>query len=105
MPPYTAGSIGPPFSSSAGISSRAAAISSPGTILSHEPSITMPSNLCARTMHSTDDAIRSREGSMYLIPSCPSAMPSQGAIVPNTIAVPPADSMPNCTCWVSSFRL
>ena len=31
-------------------------------------------------------------------------MPSHGAMVPNSIAVPPAASMPMCTCRESSFR-
>ena len=54
--------MGPPFRKIAGMSSRAAAMIIPGTILSQEPMSTIPSNRCARTMHSMEDVIRSRAG-------------------------------------------
>ena len=97
--------MGPALQKTAGMSSRAAAISNPGTILSQDPSSTTPSNRWARIMHSTPAVIRSRAGRMYRIPSCPSAMPSQGAMVPKVMAVPPAASTPRSTWAHTSFRL
>ena len=81
--------IGPPGSKIAGMFNRAAAIIMPGTILSQEPSKTIASRLCARTIISTLLAMISRVGRIANIPS-PCAMPSQQAIVPNSTAVPPA---------------
>ena len=81
--------IGPPGTRMAGILSRAAAISMPGMILSQEPSRTIASRLCAITIISMLEAIRSRVGRIANMPS-PCAIPSQAAMVPNSTAVPPA---------------
>ncbi len=57
-------SAGPPTIMIAGTSSRAAAISMPGTILSQEPRSTTPSSAWPRTIISTAAATISREGSV-----------------------------------------
>ena len=57
-------SMGPPGRKMQGMSSRAAAISMPGTILSQEPSSTRPSNRLIWAMDSMELAISSREGRM-----------------------------------------
>ena len=64
LPPHTAGSIAPPVKNTVGKLHRAAAMSMPGTILSHEQTITAASNPCALTINSTDAAITSRRGRM-----------------------------------------
>ena len=59
--PFTLpGSIGPPVTMIAGISSLAAAISMPGIILSHPASSTIASKWWASTTISIESAIRSR---------------------------------------------
>ena len=55
-------SIGPPTHTIAGISSLAAAISIPGTILSQEAKSTIPSSLCACTITSTELQMISLDG-------------------------------------------
>ena len=85
--------MGPPVTKIVGRSSRAAAISMPGTILSHEQSITMPSKRLASTISSTDAAITSRSGRIECIP-LPWAMPSHGATVLNSAVAPPACAHP-----------
>ena len=97
------GSMGPPVTKIVGRSSRAAAISIPGTILSHEQSITMPSKRLASTISSTDAAITSRSGRIECIP-LPWAMPSHGATVLNSAAAPPASRTPSFTHAASSRR-
>ena len=54
--------IGPPLTNTAGMFSRAAAISIPGTILSQLGMNTSPSNPCAIAIVSTESAISSRDG-------------------------------------------
>ena len=56
-------SIPPPATNTQGRSSRAAAISIPGTILSQLPSSTSPSSRWAQAMISMLSAMLSREGS------------------------------------------
>ena len=56
-------SIGPPETNTVGMSSRRAAMSMPGVILSQFEMHTSASAQCAFTMYSTQSAIRSREGS------------------------------------------
>ncbi len=87
---WTPPSIGPPTTRIAGTSRRAAAMSMPGTILSQEPSRTTASNRCASIMISMSLVMSSRAGRMYRIPPWPFAIPSQGAITPNSTGVPPA---------------
>ena len=73
----------------AGMFSLNAPIIIPGVILSQLESRTIPSNWCAAATLSTQSAIKSRDGSEYLIPLCPIAIPSQIAGTPNTKACPP----------------
>ena len=54
--------MGPPVTTIAGTFSRSAAINIPGTILSHDPTMTNPSNWCACAMSSTESAMFSRDG-------------------------------------------
>ena len=65
--------------------SRAIAISIPGSDLSHPAMPTSPSNRSACITSSTESAITSRLISDAFIPSCPIAMPSETAIVVNSI--------------------
>ena len=87
-------SIGPPVTTTVGISSRAAAMSMPGMILSQLGISTSASNACAVTAISTESAISSRLASEYLMPSWPMAMPSHTPMVEISIGVPPAMRMP-----------
>ena len=64
LSPTFLGSIGPPVSTIVGISHRAAAINIPGTTLSHEQSIAIPSKRCASIIASTESAMISRLGRM-----------------------------------------
>ena len=64
LPPSLLGAIGPPVTKRVGRSNWAAAISMPGTILSHEHSMTRPLKRLARTISSTEAAITSRNGRM-----------------------------------------
>ena len=57
-------SIGPPGNRIAGISNLAAAISIPGTILSHEPSKIIPSSALICAIDSMESAINSLDGIM-----------------------------------------
>ena len=93
-------SIGPPEQKMAGILSRAAAMSSPGTFLSQLGIITRPSNWWARAMASVESAISSRVTREYFMPRCPMAMPSQTAMAGNSTGVPPAMRMPAFTAWI-----
>ena len=68
----------------AGMFTRIAAISIPGTILSQLGTHTIPSNWCDSTIDSTASATNSREGSEYFMPLCPMAIPSQMAMVLNS---------------------
>ena len=97
-------SIGPPETKIAGMFSRIAAINMPGVILSQLEMHTIASAVWALTMYSTESAINSREGSEYSIPSWPIAMPSSTAMVPNSLATPPARSISRATIWPRSFR-
>jgi hypothetical protein len=97
------GAIGPPNTKIVGRFSRAAAMSMPGSILSHEQSITSPSKRLARAINSTDAAITSRSGRMACIPR-PWAIPSHGATVLNSAAAPPASRTPSFTHSARSRR-
>ena len=67
--PTKPGSMGPPVTTIAGISSLPAAIRWPGKILSHAEIRTIPSNWCACIISSMVSSIASRLGSEYFIPS------------------------------------
>ncbi len=85
-------SIGPPETNTAGMSSRSAASSIPGVILSQLEMHTSASARWAFTMYSTASAITSRLGSEYSIPWWPIAMPSSTAMVLNSRPTPPASA-------------
>jgi hypothetical protein len=76
-----------------GMFSRAAAISWPGAVLSHEARHSMPSSSAPSTATSMSLVIRSRADRMYP-PRCPAlVMKSLGAAVRTSKATPPACSM------------
>ena len=89
----------------AGMFTRMAAMTIPGTILSQLGMHTMPSKQCASIIVSTQSAISSREGSEYFIPACPMAIPSSTPMVLNSKGTPPAartaslTSLPKLCRW------
>ena len=95
------GRIDPPYRNAAARSSRAAAISIPGRLLSQPASSTVPSKRSACTTSSTESAMTSRETSEARIPSCPIEIPSLTAIVQNSNGTPPASRTPAFACWAS----
>ncbi len=97
--------VGPPVIMMAGISSRAAAMSIPGTILSQDATRTRASRWCASATSSMESAMTSLWGRMKCIPRCPSQTPSQEAMTPNSAATPPALWIPFFTCSLTIFRL
>ena len=78
-----------------GMFTRSAPMSMPGTILSQFGTQMSASKQCARATVSTLSAISSRLGREYFMPACAIAMPSQTAIVLNSIGTPPA-SITHC---------
>src|SRR6476619_2889151 len=72
------------------MSSRPAAITAAGFVLSHATRQTSPSNMWPRVTSSIESAITSRETRLARIPSVPIVTPSEIAIVLNSIGVPPA---------------
>ncbi len=78
------GRMEPAYRNTDARSRRAAAISIPGSDLSHPASNTEPSSRSAIITVSTLSAITSRETSEKCIPSCPIEMPSETEIVPNS---------------------
>ena len=78
------GRIDPAYRNTLARSSRAAAISIPGSDLSHPASSTEPSSRSACITTSTESAITSRDTSEKCMPSCPMAMPSDTEMVPNS---------------------
>jgi hypothetical protein len=97
-------SIGPPDTKTVGMSSRMAAISMPGVILSQLDTQIIASAQCALTMYSTESAISSRLGSEYSMPPCPIAMPSSTAIVLNSRGTAPAARTAPAMTWPTSRR-
>ena len=75
-----------------GMFTRSAPMSMPGTILSQFGTQMSASKQCARATVSTLSAISSRLGREYFMPECAIAMPSQTAIVLNSIGTPPAST-------------
>src|ERR1043165_665950 len=73
---------------------RAAAINMPGRLLSHPANATSASKRSACMTHSTESAMISRDTSEPRIPSCPIEMPSETAMVTNSIGKPPASRTP-----------
>ena len=86
------GAIGPPEAKIVGMFTRRAPMSMPGTILSQFGTQMSASKQCARAMVSTLSAISSRLGREYFMPGCAIAMPSQTAMVLNSIGTPPAST-------------
>ena len=78
------GMIAPAYRKTLARSSRAAAISMPGSDLSHPASSTDPSSRSAIITVSTESAMTSRDTSEKCMPSWPMAMPSETEMVPNS---------------------
>jgi hypothetical protein len=72
--------------------------------LSHAVRATIPSNRCARATSSIESATTSRETSDVFIPEVPIVIPSEIAIVLNSIGVPPAARIPSLTLAASTRR-
>ena len=98
------GSIGPPATTTAGILSRAAAISMPGTTLSQFGMRTSASNPEAIVTASMESAMSSRLASEYFMPVWPIAMPSQTPMAGNSSGVPPAAATPSFAASAISRR-
>ncbi len=95
------GRIEPAYRNTEARSSRAAAISIPGSDLSHPASRTDPSSRSAIITVSTESAMTSRETSEKCIPSWPMEMPSETEMVPNSNGYPPAENTPSLTAPAS----
>ena len=74
---------------------RAAAINMPGRLLSQPANVTSASRRSACITHSTESAMISRDTSEPRMPSWPIEMPSETAIVTNSIGKPPASRTPS----------
>ena len=98
------GSMGPPRTNIVGMSSLAAAIIIPGSILSQVVRQTMASKPWLSTMTSTESAMSSLLGRLIFIPSWPIAMPSQTPMVLNSRGVPPASTTPFFTIFARASR-
>ncbi len=86
------------------MSSRAHAISMPGSDLSQPAIVTSASNCSAFTISSTESAMISRLTSEDFMPSVPMEMPSETAIVPNSSGTAPAWRMPSFAAAARPFR-
>jgi len=71
------------------------AIIIPGMFLSQPPMVTSPSIRSPKETSSTESAMTSREMSDAFIPSVPIEIASEIVIVPNSIGIPPAASIPS----------
>ena len=76
----------------------------PGIVLSQAHSAITPSKKCPSVTSSMLSATTSRLTSDVFIPLVPIVMPSEIAIVLNSIGVPPAALMPSLTCLASARR-
>ena len=81
---------------------RSSARAAPGMVLSQATRHTRPSNIWPRVTSSMESAITSREISEVFMPWVPMVMPSEMAMVLNSIGVPPASRMPRATSWAMS---
>ncbi len=97
------GMIEPAYRNTEARSSRAAAISMPGSDLSQPASSTEPSIRSALITVSTESAMTSRETSEKCMPSWPIEMPSETEMVPNSIGKPPAACTPCFTACASRW--
>jgi hypothetical protein len=93
--------MGPPDSTTAGRSTRASAISAPGTVLSQPTRQTSASKSCACTISSIESAITSRETSEARMPGVPCDWLSDTAIVLNSSGTPPAAATAPAACSAS----
>ena len=76
----------------------------PGIVLSQPLSATTASNRCPRATSSIESAMTSRLTSEVFMPLVPIVIPSEIAIVLNSIGVPPAARMPSLTFAASARR-
>lgn len=93
-PSTVPGMIEPAYRNTDARSSRAAAISMPGRLLSQPARRIVPSRRSACTTVSTESAMTSRDTREKCIPSWPMEMPSETEMVPNSIGNPPAACTP-----------
>jgi hypothetical protein len=98
------GRMVPPYRNAAGTSSRAQAISMPGSDLSQPAMATSASNRSALTISSTESAITSRLTSEDFMPSVPIEIPSDTAMVPNSNGTAPPCRTPSLAAAASPFR-
>src|SRR5438477_782737 len=89
------GRIVPPYRNTDGRFRRAAAMSIPGSDLSHPAKVTSPSNRSACIIVSTESAMTSLLTSEARMPSWPMEIPSDTAIVTNSSGKPPAARTPS----------
>ena len=94
----------PPYRNAAGTSSRAQAISIPGSDLSQPAMATSASKRSALTISSTESAMTSRLTSEDFMPSVPIEIPSDTAMVPNSNGTAPACRTPSLAAVASPFR-
>lgn len=87
-----------------GRSVRIEAIIIPGMFLSQPPMVTSPSMRSPKETSSTESAIISREISEAFIPSVPIEIASEIVIVPNSIGMPPASSIPESAASATSSK-
>ncbi len=76
----------------------------PGSDLSQPAIATRASNRSACTISSTESAMTSRLTRDAFMPSCPIAIPSDTAMVPNSIGTAPACLTPSLAALASPFR-
>src|SRR5579885_1503367 len=96
--------IEPPYRRTEGRSRRASAIAVAGIVLSHAHRPTIASNMWPREMSSIASAITSRLTSEVFMPSVPIVMPSEIAMLLNSIGFAPAALMPAFNGPASSRR-
>src|SRR5712692_3092762 len=94
--------IDPPYSTIPGRSIRASAIAEAGMVLSHAQRQHSASNMWPRATSSIESAITSRLTSEVFMPSVPMVMPSEMAIVLNSIGLAPAARIPALSGTASS---
>ncbi len=86
--------IDPPYRTMPGRSTRTSAIAEPGVVLSHAARHTTASNMCPRVTSSIESATTSRLTSEVFMPSLPIVIPSEMAMVLNSIGLAPAARIP-----------
>ena len=76
----------------------------PGSVLSQPESATTASKRCPRVTSSIESAMSSRDTSEVFMPGVPIVIPSEIAMVLNSIGVPPAARTPSLTFAASARR-